>query len=68
MKYILGVESTAHTFGIAVLDNSGKILVNIKDSFTTEDGEGGMIPHKVAEHHKKICDSLYEKALSEAKI
>jgi N6-L-threonylcarbamoyladenine synthase len=68
MKYILGVESTAHTFGIAVLDNSGKILVNIKDSFTTEDGEGGMIPHKVAEHHKQICDSLYEKALVEAKI
>jgi N6-L-threonylcarbamoyladenine synthase len=67
-KYLLGIESTAHTFGIAALDDSGKILVNIKDTFTTADGEGGMIPNKVAEHHLQICDSLYERALGEAKI
>ena len=68
MNYILGIESTAHTFGIAVLDDKGQILVNIKDSFTTEDGEGGMIPVKVAEHHRTICDILYVRALTEAKI
>lgn len=68
MRYLLGIESTAHTFGIAVLDEEGKIIVNIKDSFTTEDGEGGMIPVKVAEHHRAICDGLYERALTEAEI
>jgi N6-L-threonylcarbamoyladenine synthase len=67
-KYLLGVESTAHTFGIAVLDYEGKILSNVKDTFTTADGEGGMIPNKVAEHHNAIADSLYQKALDEAKI
>ena len=68
MKHILAIESTAHTFGIAILDESGKILCNIKDSYTTKDGEGGMIPLEVAKHHSKICDSLYSKALEEANI
>tara|TARA_Y100000034_G_C6885797_1_gene406715 strand:- start:1267 stop:2262 length:996 start_codon:yes stop_codon:yes gene_type:complete len=66
MKYILGIESTAHTFGIAVLDEEGKIIVNIKDSYTTE--SGGMVPPEVAEHHREVCDRLYERALFEARI
>ena len=66
MKYILGIESTAHTFGIAVLDEKGKILVNVKDSYSTE--SGGMIPMEVAEHHREICDGLYGRALEEAGI
>ena len=68
VEYILGIESTAHTFGIAILDLKGNILVNIKDSFTTADGEGGMIPVEVAKHHNKIAQGLYEKALEEGNI
>jgi len=41
-EYILGIESTAHTFGVAVVDWKGKILSNVKDSYTTK--SGGMIP------------------------
>ena len=66
MKHILGIESTAHTFGIAVLDEAGKILINIKDSYSTE--EGGMVPPEVAEHHRGVCDGLYEKVLAEVGI
>jgi len=67
-RYVLGIESTAHTFGVAVLDMSGKILLNTKDCYTTEDGEGGMIPIQVAKHHEEICDKLYRQAIEQAKI
>lgn len=66
MKYILGIESTAHTFGIAVLDMEGKILCNLRDMYTTE--EGGMIPLEVRAHHKRVADKLFEKALEEVGI
>ncbi len=66
MKCIVGIESTAHTFGIGVLDISGKILSNVKDSYTTE--EGGMIPLEVRAHHKKVSDKVFEKALGEAGV
>ncbi|MBU0666830.1 MAG: bifunctional N(6)-L-threonylcarbamoyladenine synthase/serine/threonine protein kinase [Nanoarchaeota archaeon] len=62
---ILGIESTAHTFGVAIL-NERKVLVNIKDSFTTE--SGGMIPRESAEHHIAVCDIVLKKALEQAKI
>ncbi len=66
MKYLLGIESTAHTFGVAVLDWDGKILSNVKDAYTTE--EGGMIPIEVRKHHEEVADRLFEGALNEAKI
>ena len=66
MKYILGIESTAHTFGVAVLDFDGKILSNVSDSYVTD--EGGMIPLEVRKHHEKVSSLLFEEALNEAKI
>jgi len=62
---ILGIESTAHTFGIGVVED-GKILANVKDSYTTE--EGGIIPIEAAKHHARVCDEVYALALSEAGI
>lgn len=65
--YVLGIECTAHTFGIAILEyKTKKILVNIKDVFTTE--KGGLIPNEVAKHHKEIAPKLFERALTESKI
>ena len=63
---ILGVESTAHTFGVAVVNMDGEILSNIKDSYTTEGG--GMIPLDVRAHHVEVADGLFEQALSEAGV
>lgn len=57
---ILGIESTAHTFGIGIVDK-GKIIANEKLSYTTE--KGGMIPMEVAEHHKKISESLLNETI-----
>ena len=35
----LGIESTAHTFGVGIVESKNKkikVLVNVKDSYTTE--------------------------------
>ncbi|MFT7616016.1 MAG: universal protein Kae1 [Candidatus Woesearchaeota archaeon] len=65
MTLCLGIESTAHTFGAAVLKNK-KVLSNVRDTFTTE--SGGMIPAKVADHHVELCDALVQEALKEANV
>lgn len=66
-NYVLGIECTAHTFGVAILEYSTKkILLNIKDVFTTE--KGGLIPNEVAKHHKVIAPQLFDKALTDLKI
>ncbi len=62
---ILGIESTAHTFGIGIVDN-GKILSNVRDMYTTK--SGGIIPIESAKHHRKVCMQVYRKALEEAGI
>lgn len=62
---ILGIESTAHTFGIGIVKD-GKILSNIKDSYTTE--KGGIIPMESAKHHEKVADKVYQDALEKAGI
>ncbi len=62
---ILGIESTAHTFGIGIVDN-GKILANVKDSYTTE--KGGIIPTEAARHHEKVVEKVYEEALEKADV
>ncbi len=66
MKIIVGIESTAHTFGVGVLDMRGKILANEKDSYVTS--EGGMIPMEVRKHHAKIGEKVFEKALRVASV
>jgi len=62
----LGIESTAHTFGVGIVDSDGKILANVKDSFTTK--KGGIIPFQAAQHHIEVVDSIIKKALKNSKI
>jgi len=62
---ILGVESTAHTFGIGVISEKGEILANVKDMFTSK---GGLIPDEVVEHHQKVAEVVLEKAFKQGKV
>ncbi|MEM3405723.1 MAG: KEOPS complex N(6)-L-threonylcarbamoyladenine synthase Kae1 [Candidatus Pacearchaeota archaeon] len=64
-EYFLGIESTAHTFGIGIV-KEGKIIVNLKSSYKTT--EGGLIPIESAKHHEEIKEKLYEEALKKANI
>jgi len=65
MATILGIESTAHTFGVAVVRNRD-VKSNIKKSYTTE--KGGIIPVEAAKHHEKNKESVYKEALEKAGI
>lgn len=65
MPTILGIESTAHTFGVAVVRN-GKVLSNCKKSFAT--AEGGMIPTEVAKFHFNNKNEIYFEALEKSGI
>lgn len=65
MVLIVGIESTAHTFGVGVVCD-GKILANIKDSYTTV--SGGIIPIDSAKHHKECSDKVWNDALIKASV
>ncbi len=67
MSTILGIESTAHTFGVAVVRNR-KVLSNCKRGFTTSEGEGGMIPMEVAKFHFNNKNEIYFEALDKSGI
>ncbi|HKZ33896.1 MAG TPA: KEOPS complex N(6)-L-threonylcarbamoyladenine synthase Kae1 [Candidatus Nanoarchaeia archaeon] len=60
MATVLGIESTAHTFGVAVVRN-GKILSNVKSSYKTE--RGGIIPMEAAKHHQENKRKIYSESL-----
>jgi len=62
---ILGIESTAHTFGIGIVDK-GKILCNVREMYTTE--KGGIIPMESAKHHVECSERVYQNALKKVKI
>lgn len=53
----LGIESTAHTFGIGIVDGSGKIILEKRDMFIPEKGSG-FIPTDLFDHHNKVAEKL----------
>lgn len=63
---VLGIESTAHTFGVGILNDRGEILANVKHAYTTE--KGGIHPVKAAEHHITHAFSLVKTALRRAHL
>ena len=62
---IIGIETTAHTFGVGIVDK-GKILANEKDAYTTE--SGGIIPMDAAAHHKEVSERIWNGALEVAGV
>ena len=62
---ILGIESTAHTFGVGIVKN-GKILANAKKSYTTD--KGGIIPMEASKHHQENKEEIYFEAINAAGI
>jgi len=62
MQHCLGIESTAHTFGAAVVSYKGDILSNERAVFKNQTG---MIPREVAQHHEKVASAVLKAALKE---
>lgn len=63
----LGIESTAHTFGVGIVTESGRILASEKDVYKPPLGFG-IIPEEAARHHKQLKEKLFEAALEKAGI
>ncbi|MBS3055425.1 MAG: N(6)-L-threonylcarbamoyladenine synthase Kae1 [Candidatus Aenigmarchaeota archaeon] len=63
----LGIECTAHTFGVGIVDSDGKILANERDMYRPALGKG-IIPTEAGEHHRKVSKQLFERALEKAGI
>ena len=61
----LGIESTAHTFGVGIVKDM-KVLANVINSYTTK--SGGIIPVNASEHHVGVCNKVILEALNKAKI
>ena len=62
----LGIESTAHTFGVGIIDSKGKVYANVKDAYTTE--QGGINPTDAKKHHEDVKDRVVEEALKTANL
>lgn len=62
---IVGIECTAHTFGVGVV-RKGKILANVRDMYKPT--KGGIIPMESAAHHRSVAEGIWTNALEKAEI
>ncbi len=62
----LGIEGTAHTLGIGIVDTERKVLANVLDMYRP--AEGGLHPREAANHHGDVVAPLITKALEEANV
>lgn len=62
----LGIESTAHTFGVGISTSTGEILANENNSYVPT--EGGIHPREAAQHHSAVAADVLSSALRVAGI
>ncbi|MBM3897802.1 MAG: N(6)-L-threonylcarbamoyladenine synthase Kae1 [Thaumarchaeota archaeon] len=62
----LGIESTAHTFGVSVVSSDGKVLSDVKDAYKAPPGSG-IHPREASRHHSEVAPKLVQDALDIAK-
>jgi len=62
----LGIEGTAHTAAVGIVDGKCRVLADKRHSHTTN--SGGLIPRELAEHHSEHLPQLVKSALEDSKI
>ncbi len=62
----LGIESTAHTFGIGIVNDKKQVLANVRDAY--KNPEGGLIPNELANHHISVFKDVFKRALEKASL
>ncbi len=65
-ELVLGIESTAHTFSVGIIDFEGKVHSLVNDIYIPE--KGGLHPILVRENHLNNFMNTIIKALTEARI
>ena len=63
----LGIESTAHTFGIGIADSEGNVLSDERSTYMAPEGMG-IIPSDAAKHHAEVSEKILGNALEKSKI
>ncbi|MGQ9542920.1 MAG: KEOPS complex N(6)-L-threonylcarbamoyladenine synthase Kae1 [Candidatus Bathyarchaeia archaeon] len=53
----LGIESTAHTFGVGIVSGDGKILSDSRDIYVPAIGKG-IHPTEAAQHHNNVAPKV----------
>jgi len=62
----LGIEGTAHTVGVGIVDETCCVLANVYDMVKPE--KGGIHPREAANHHAEAVVPLIRKAADLAAI
>ncbi|MCS7143292.1 MAG: KEOPS complex N(6)-L-threonylcarbamoyladenine synthase Kae1 [Aigarchaeota archaeon] len=62
----LGIESTAHTFGVGVVRSDGKILANEYSVYRPV--KGGIHPREAAQHHSMVASKVLASALEKSSL
>ncbi|MBU0953429.1 MAG: N(6)-L-threonylcarbamoyladenine synthase Kae1 [Nanoarchaeota archaeon] len=61
----LGIEATAHTFGVGIAAADGRMLANVKKTYLPKIGSG-LVPREARDHHRRVADGLIADALAAA--
>ena len=62
----LGIEGTAHTIGVGIVDERCRVLANVYDMVRPE--KGGIHPREAANHHAELAAPMIRKAVEAAGI
>src|SRR3989442_8256823 len=62
----LGIEGTAHTVGVGIVDEQCRVLANVYDMVRPE--KGGIHPREAANHHAEAVVPLIRKATDLAAV
>lgn len=64
---ILGIESTAHTFGVALVNGRGEIIADRRATLKVPAGSG-IHPQEAAEHHSRVASKVIKAVLDDANV
>ena len=64
---VLGIESTAHTFGVSITDSENGIISDVKDVYSSPPGSG-IHPREASRHHSRVASKVVDKALRMANV
>lgn len=62
----LGIEGTAHTIGVGIVDEGARVLANAMEMYRPP--QGGIHPREAANHHAERVAPLIRRALEEAAL
>jgi len=65
--FLLGIESTAHTFGVGIVDEKLNILANVNSTYIPPKGKG-IHPREAAIHHSENAAEVINEALKLANV